>query len=175
MNCNCVSQLLPRCMEVHCLQCKNCQYRYLWQYPSEMSNFFFLTSIYQTGWLPKQFIIVWSPYHLVLIPGGGGFYYWRDACSTIAMHCNALPESRFEGVVKIGPPAKSQPSVGTSWNFLDIDLTPKYTFLPKKPAQEPPQKRISLLCSIHAMKWPLVTAVYDNISYSNILYGWSRW
>ena len=75
-------QLLPRCMEVHCLQCKNCQYRYLWQYPSEMSNFFFLTSIYQTGWLPKQFIIVRSPDHLVLIPGG--FYYWRDACNTIA-------------------------------------------------------------------------------------------
>ena len=43
---------------------------------------FFLTSIYQTGWLPKQFIIVRSPDHLVLIPGG--FYYWRDACSTIA-------------------------------------------------------------------------------------------
>ena len=58
---NCLSQLLPGCMEVHCLQCKNCQYRYLWQYPSEMSNFFFLTSIYQTGLLPKEFIIVRSP------------------------------------------------------------------------------------------------------------------
>ena len=77
-------QLLPRCMEVHCLQCKNCQYRYLWQYPSEMSNFFFLTSIYQTGWLPKQFIIVGSPDYLVLIPGG--FNYCRDARSTMVHH-----------------------------------------------------------------------------------------
>ena len=46
---------------------------------------FFLTSIYQTGWLPKQFIIVRSPDHLVLIPGG--FYYWRDASSTMVHHC----------------------------------------------------------------------------------------
>ena len=43
---------------------------------------FFLTSIYQTGSLPKQFTIVQSPNHLVLIRGG--FYYWIDACSNIA-------------------------------------------------------------------------------------------
>ena len=47
--------------------------------------FSFLTSIHQTGWLPKQFIIVRSPSHLVLIPGG--FYYWRDARSTMVHRC----------------------------------------------------------------------------------------
>ena len=47
-----VSQLLVGRVEVHRLQCKNCQYRFLGQYPSKMYDFFFLSSIYQTGWLP---------------------------------------------------------------------------------------------------------------------------
>ena len=54
---------------------------------------FFLTSIYQTEWLPKQFIIVRSPDHLVLIPGG--FYYWRDACSTIYCRRKRMKEYSF--------------------------------------------------------------------------------
>ena len=33
-------QLLPGCVEFHCLQCKNCQYRFLGQYPSKMYDFF---------------------------------------------------------------------------------------------------------------------------------------
>ena len=79
---NSYAQLLPHWMDIASLQCKNYQYRYLWQYPLEMSDFFFLTSIYQTGWLSKQFIIVRSADHLVLIPGG--FYYRRDASSSIS-------------------------------------------------------------------------------------------
>ena len=46
------AQLLPRCMEVHCLQYKNCQYRYLWQYPSEMSNFF--PDLYLPDWMTTK-------------------------------------------------------------------------------------------------------------------------
>ena len=46
---NIIPQLLVGRVEVHRLQCKNCQYRFLGQYPSKMYDFFFLSSIYQTG------------------------------------------------------------------------------------------------------------------------------
>ena len=46
------TQLLPRRVEVHCLQCKNCQYSFLGQYPSKMNDFFY--------WPP---FTKWDDYH----------------------------------------------------------------------------------------------------------------
>ena len=62
-------------MEVHCLQCKNCQYRYLWQYPSEMSNFFSWPLFTRLDDYQKNSSLSDHLISLVLIPGG--FYYWE--------------------------------------------------------------------------------------------------
>ena len=55
-------------------------------------------------------------------------------------------------IVKTVTSNKSQPSEQTLWNFLNIVLTAKHTFgtkkKPKKPAQEPPQKRNSWFCTV---------------------------
>ena len=151
-----VSQLLPQCMEVHCLQCKNCQYRFLWQYPSEMSNFFFLTSIYQTGWLPKQFIIVRSPDHLVLIPGG--FYYWRDARSTMVHHCQRADFKESSKLARVPNRNQACQPYETFCTLTRHPNTPLGPKKPKKPTQEPPQKRFSVRkCDENAWKCALST------------------
>ena len=102
---------------------------------------FFLTSIYQTGWLPKQFIIVRSPDHLVLIPGG--FYYWRDARSTMVHHCQRADFKESSKLAR-GPNRNgaSQPyeTFCTLTRHPNTPLGPKN---PKNPTQEPPQKRFS--------------------------------
>ena len=143
-------------MEVHCLQCKNCQYRYLWQYPSEMSNFFFLTSIYQTGWLPKQFIIVGSPDYLVLIPGG--FYYWRDARITMVHHCQ---RADFKESSKLARGPNRNQACQPYETFCTLTRHPNTTLgpkRPKRPTQEPPQKRFSFRkCDENAWKCALST------------------
>ena len=136
-----LAQLLPRCMEVYCLQCKNRQYRYLWQYPSEMSNFFFLTSIYQTGWLPKQFIIVRSPDHLVLIPGG--FYYCRDASSTMVHHCQKADFKESSKLLRVANRNQASQPYETFCTLTRHPNTPLGPKKPKKPTREPPQKRFS--------------------------------
>ena len=46
------AQLLVGRVEVHRLQCKNCQYRFLGQYPSKMNDFF--------SWPP---FTKWDDYH----------------------------------------------------------------------------------------------------------------
>ena len=124
-------------MEVHCLQCKNCQYRYLWQYPSEMSNFFFLTSIYQTGWLPKQFIIVRSPDHLVLIPGG--FYYWRDASSTMVHHCQ---RADFKESSKLARGPNRNQACQPYETFCTLTRHPNTPLGPKNPKNPTQEKKV---------------------------------
>ena len=135
------TQLLPRCMEVHCLQCKNCQYRYLWQYPSEMSNFFswpLFTRLddYQNNSSLSDHLI-----SLVLIPGG--FYYWRDASSTMVHHCQRADFKESSKLAR-GPNRNQacQPyeTFCTLTRHPNTPLGPKN---PKNPTQEPPQKRFS--------------------------------
>ena len=71
-------EMLSGCMEVHCLQCKNCQYRYIWQYPSEMSDFF--PDLYLPDWMTTNPYPDHStgPKPIQLYPGG--FYYWIYRC-----------------------------------------------------------------------------------------------
>ena len=134
-------QLLPRCMEVHCLQCKNCQYRYLWQYPSEMSNFFswpLFTRLddYQNNSSLSDHLI-----SLVLIPGG--FYYWRDACSTMVHHCQRADfkeSSKLLRVTNCNGASQPYETFCTLTRHPNTPLGPKN---PKNPTQEPPQKRFS--------------------------------
>ena len=81
-NMNIVSQLLLHCMEAHLAYSVKSVSADFSGNIHRKCPIFSLASIYQTGWLLKQFITVRSPDHLVLILGG--FYYWIDACGTIA-------------------------------------------------------------------------------------------
>ena len=136
-----MSQLLPRCMEVHCLQCKNCQYRYLWQYPSEMSNFFSWPLFTRLDDYQKNSSLSDHLISLVLIPGG--FYYWRDASSTMVHHCQRADFKESSKLAR-GPNRNgaSQPyeTFCTLTRHPNTPLGPKN---PKNPTQEPPQKRFS--------------------------------
>ena len=149
---NSLPQLLPRCMEVHCLQCKTVSTdisgNIHWKCP-----FFFLTSIYQTGWLTKQFIIVRSPDHLVLIPGG--LYYWRDASSTIARE--QILRSRKNWLAsQIATERANLMKLFAHWLDTQIHLWDQKN--PTNPTQEPPENRFSFRkCNENAWKCALST------------------
>ena len=71
------TQLLPRRVEVHCLQCKNCQYRFLGQYPSKMYDFFsWAPFTKRDDYQPPPGPFNWSKTHST---GPSGFYHWIDA------------------------------------------------------------------------------------------------
>ena len=57
-------------VEFHCLQCKNCQYRFLGQYASKMYDFF------PELHLPNGMTTSPHPDHST---GPSGFYHWIDA------------------------------------------------------------------------------------------------
>ena len=115
-------------MEVHCLQCKNCQYRYLWQYPSEMSNFFswpLFTRLddYQNNSSLSDHLI-----SLVLIPGG--FYYCRDASSTMVHHCQKADFKESSKLLRVANRnGASQPYE----TFCTLTRHPNTPLGPKKP------------------------------------------
>ena len=151
-----IPQLLPGCMEVHCLQCKNCQYRYLWQYPSEMSNFFswpLFTRLddYQNNSSLSDHLI-----SLVLIPGG--FYYWRDACSTMVHHCQRADLKESSKLPRVANRNQAWQPYETFCTLTRHPNTPLGPKNPKNPTQEPPQKRFSFRkCDENAWKCALST------------------
>ena len=72
-----IPQLLMGRVEVHRLQCKNCQYRFLGQYPSKMYDFFsWAPFTKRDDYQPPSGPFNWYKTHST---GPSGFYHWIDA------------------------------------------------------------------------------------------------
>ena len=135
-------------MEVHRLQCKNCQYRYLWQYPSEMSNFFSWPLFTRLDDYQKNSSLSDHLISLVLIPGG--FYYWRDASSTMVHHCQ---RADFKESSKLARGPNRNQACQPYETFCTLTRHPNTPLGPKKPTQEPPENGFSFRkCDENAWK-----------------------
>ena len=78
---------------------------------------------------------------LVLIPGG--FYYWRDACSTMVHHCQRADFKESSKLLRVTNRNGASQPYETFCTLTRHPNTPLGPKKPKKPTQEPPQKRFS--------------------------------
>jgi len=78
---------------------------------------------------------------LVLIPGG--FYYWRDASSTMVHHCQKADLKESKKVPRVANRNQASEPYETFCTLTRHPNTPLGPKNPKNPTQEPPQKRFS--------------------------------
>jgi len=93
---------------------------------------------------------------LVLIPGG--FYYWRDACSTMVHHCQRADFKESSKLLRVRNCNQASQPYETFCTLTRHPNTHLGQKIPTLPTQEPPQKRFSFRkCDENAWKCALST------------------